>query len=36
MRLSPGTVDFHRNRIRRKLNPRGKKVSLQAYLLDQA
>ncbi|OPY10440.1 MAG: regulatory protein [Syntrophaceae bacterium PtaB.Bin038] len=36
MRLSPGTVDFHRNRIRRKLNLRGKKVSLQAYLLDQA
>lgn len=36
MRLSPGTVDFHRNRIRRKLNLRGQKVSLQAYLLNQA
>ena len=35
MRLSPGTVDFHRNRIRRKLNLRGKKISLQEYLLDQ-
>ncbi len=36
MRLSPGTVDFHRNRIRTKLNLRGQKVSLQAYLLNQA
>ncbi len=36
MRLSPGTVDFHRNRIRKKLNLRGKKVSLQEYLLDQS
>ncbi|HNQ00792.1 MAG TPA: PAS domain S-box protein [Syntrophales bacterium] len=35
MRLSPGTVDFHRNRIRRKLNLRGKKVSLQEYLANQ-
>jgi DNA-binding CsgD family transcriptional regulator len=36
MRLSPGTVDFHRNQIRRKLNLRGKKVSLQEYLLNQS
>ena len=36
MRLSPGTVDFHRNRIRRKLNIRGQKVSLQAYLMNQS
>jgi PAS domain S-box-containing protein len=36
MRLSPGTVDFHRNRIRKKLNLRGKKVSLQVYLADQS
>lgn len=34
MRLSPGTVDFHRNQIRKKLNLRGKKVSLHAYLAD--
>jgi len=34
MRLSPGTVDFHRNQIRKKLNLRGQKVSLQAYLLN--
>jgi len=36
MRLSPGTVDFHRNQIRKKLNIRGEKVSLQAYLLNQS
>ena len=36
MRLSPGTVDFHRNKIRRKLNIRGEKISLQAFLLDQS
>lgn len=36
MRLSPGTVDFHRNRIRKKLNLRGKKVSLQEFLMNQA
>ena len=36
MRLSPGTVDFHRNRIRKKLNIRGKKISLQAFLLNQS
>lgn len=35
MRLSPGTIDFHRNQIRRKLNIRGEKVSLQIYLMDQ-
>jgi PAS domain S-box-containing protein len=36
MRLSPGTIDFHRNRIRKKLSLRGKKVSLQAYLMEQS
>jgi PAS domain S-box-containing protein len=36
MRLSPGTIDFHRNQIRKKLSLRGKKVSLQAYLMDQS
>lgn len=36
MRLSPGTVDFHRNQIRKKLNIRGEKISLQAYLLNQS
>ncbi|MGE5790974.1 MAG: LuxR C-terminal-related transcriptional regulator [Syntrophaceae bacterium] len=36
MRLSPGTVDFHRNRIRKKLNIRGEKISLQAFLLNQS
>ena len=36
MRLSPGTVDFHRNRIRKKLDIRGQKVSLQAYLMNQS
>lgn len=36
MRLSPGTVDFHRNQIRKKLRLRGKKVSLQVYLADQS
>lgn len=36
MRLSPGTVDFHRNQIRKKINIRGKKISLYAYLLDQS
>jgi PAS domain S-box-containing protein len=36
MRLSPGTVDFHRNQIRKKLRLRGKKISLQAYLANQS
>jgi len=36
MRLSSGTVDFHRNRIRKKWSLRGKKVSLQVYLADQS
>ena len=36
MRLSPGTVDFHRNRIRKKLNICGEKISLQAFLLNQS
>jgi PAS domain S-box-containing protein len=36
MRLSPGTIDFHRNQIRKKLSLRGKKVSLQTYLMDQS
>ena len=34
MKLSAGTIDFHRNMIRRKLGIRGEKISLQAYLMD--
>jgi PAS domain S-box-containing protein len=36
MKVSPGTVDFHRNMIRRKLGIRGEKISLQAYLMDHS
>jgi PAS domain S-box-containing protein len=36
MKLSAGTVDFHRNNIRKKVGIRGEKISLQAYLLDQS
>lgn len=36
MKLSAGTVDCHRNNIRKKLGIRGKKVSLQEYLLSHS
>jgi len=36
MKLSAGTVDFHRNNIRKKLGIRGEKISLHAYLLSQS
>jgi PAS domain S-box-containing protein len=36
MKLSAGTIDFHRNTIRKKLGIRGEKISLQAYLMDQS
>jgi PAS domain S-box-containing protein len=36
IKLSAGTVDFHRNNIRKKLGIRGEKISLQAYLMDHA
>jgi PAS domain S-box-containing protein len=36
MKLSAGTIDFHRNMIRRRLGIRGEKISLQAYLLDHS
>jgi PAS domain S-box-containing protein len=36
IKLSAGTVDFHRNNIRKKLGIRGEKISLQAHLLSQS
>jgi PAS domain S-box-containing protein len=36
MKLSAGTIDFHRNMIRKKLGIRGEKISLQAYLMDHS
>lgn len=36
MKLSAGTIDFHRNMIRRRLGIRGEKISLQGYLLDHS
>jgi len=36
MKLSSGTVDCHRNNIRKKLGIRGKKISLQEYLLKHS
>jgi len=36
LKLSAGTIDFHRNMIRMKLGIRGKKISLQAYLMEHS
>jgi PAS domain S-box-containing protein len=36
MKLSAGTIDFHRNMIRRRLGIRGEKISLQSYLMDHS
>lgn len=33
LNASPGTIDFHRNNIRQKLNMRNKKANLRDYLL---
>jgi PAS domain S-box-containing protein len=32
LNMSPGTIDFHRNSIRRKFNLNNKKVNLRSYL----